>query len=86
MAVETVEEREERHEMRQEERLLLRDWAGMPGWQVARRHLYRRLTEISQQVMGNDRLDETGLRAKQVEYRLLLALVSDPVKFVLGRD
>ncbi len=83
---ETREEREEREEFRQEERLLLRDWAGMPGWKVAQRHLHRRISGLASEVMADGRLDEAGLRAKQVEYRLLVALVTDPVKFVLGRE
>jgi hypothetical protein len=36
--------------------------------------------------MNDSRLDENGLREKQVEYRLLLAFVTDPVKFVLGKE
>lgn len=83
---ETAEQREEREEFRQEERLLLRDWAGMPGWRVAQRRLHRRITELAAQVMADSRLDEGGLREKQVEYRLLVALVTDPVKFVLGKE
>ncbi len=83
---ETREQREEREEFRQEERLLLRDWAQMPGWKVAQRRLHRRIAELSQEVMVDARLDEAGLREKQVEYRLLVALVSDPVKFVLGKE
>jgi hypothetical protein len=84
--VETREQQEEREEFRQEERLLLRDWAQMPGWKVAQRRLHRRITDLATQVMNDGRLDEAGLREKQVEYRLLVALVSDPVKFVLGKE
>jgi hypothetical protein len=84
--IETREQQEEREEFRQEERLLLRDWAGMPGWKVAQRRLHRRISELAAQVMNDSRLDENGLREKQVEYRLLLAFVTDPVKFVLGKE
>ena len=84
--IETREQQEEREEFRQEERLLLRDWAGMPGWKVAQRRLHRRISDLAAQVMNDSRLDENGLREKQVEYRLLLALVTDPVRFVLGKE
>ena len=86
MAIDTKEQREEREEFRQEERVLLREWARMPGWEVAKRRLHRRLAALAEQVMADSRLDEGGLREKQLEYRLLAALVSDPVKFVLGKD
>jgi len=84
--IDTKEQREEREEFRQEERLLLRDWAQMPGWKVVQRHLHRRISELASEVMKDSRLDESGLREKQVEYRLLVALVQDPVKFVLGKE